>query len=327
MKNREKIKRAERLEIAILLDKKYSYRSIAKALSRSPNAISYEVQENSVNGTYNPIKAHAKAKQRKRMSKFQWMKIEESEEVNKYVIEGLKNHWNPDEISGAMRKENKPFYASKTAIYDWLRSDKGQYYCKYLYSKRYYKKRRKNKKTKRAMIPERVSIDKRFLGANNRTRYGHWERDAITSGKKGSGSLAVAQERKSRFITTKKTRTMSPAEHNEKTKEMATNMLVKSYTYDNGIENKNHKELGIPAFFCDSRSSWQKGGVENANKMIRRYIPKGTDISKISDEYVQNIVDRINKKPRKILGYRSALEVARANGVLLKNNESVLIEG
>lgn len=327
MKNKEKIKKAERLEIAILLDKKYSYRSIAKALGRSPNTISYEVKENSVNGIYGPIKAHAKAKQKKRMSKFQWTKIEENQELNKYIIKGLKNHWNPDEISGTMKKENKPFYASKTTIYDWLRSNMGQYYCKYLYSKRYYKKRRKNKKTKRVMIPGRVSIDKRFLGANNRTRYGHWERDAMASRKKGSGSLAVAQERKSRFITIKKARTMSPTEHNEKTKEMAINMLVKSYTYDNGIENKNHKELGISTFFCDSYSSWQKGGIENANKMIRRYIPRGTNISKISDGYIQKIVDKINKKPRKILGYMSALEVARANGVLLENNKSVLIEG
>ena len=319
MKKKEKLKKAERLEIAILLDKKYSYRDIGKVLERSPNTISYEIKENSVNDVYNPIKANNKARNKKRMSKFQWAKIEENKKLKQYIIKGLKGHWNPDEISGKMKQhKKKSFYASKTAIYDWLRSNKGQYYCKYLYSKRYYKKRRKNKKTKRIMISDRIGIESRFTGADNRSRYGHWERDAIVSGKRAAGSLAVAQERKSRLVLVRKTRTMSPAEHNLKTKEMMTNMLVKSYTYDNGIENKNHKELGVPTFFCDPYSSWQKGGIENVNKMIRRYIPKGSDISKISNRYIQNIVREINKKPRKILGYRSALEVARAGGVILQ---------
>lgn len=320
MKNNEKLKKAERLEISILLNKKYSYRAIAKALGRSPNTISYEIKENSVNGIYDPIKAHAKARVRKRMSKFQWLKIEENKDLKKYIIDGLTNHWNPDEISGAMKRENKPFYVSKTAIYDWLRSNRGQYYCKYLYSQRYYKKKRKSKKTKREMIPNRISIDKRFLGADNRTRFGHFEKDSIVSGKKGSGSLAVMCDRKSRLVLVRKTKTMSPVEHNLKTKEMIKNVNVKSITYDNGIENKNHEEVCVPSFFCDAYSSWQKGGVENANKMIRRYIPKGTDISKVSEKYIQKIVDMINKKPRKILGYRSALEVARASGVLYEDN-------
>ena len=318
MKNKEKLKKAERLEIAILLDKKYSYRDIGKALGRSPNTISYEIKENAVNDIYDPIKADSKARNRKRMSKFQWMKIEEDNELKQYIIKGLYKHWNPDEISGRMRYEKKPFYASKTAIYDWLRGNKGQRYCKYLYSKRYYLKKRKTIKTKRTLIPNRIGIELRFKGADNRSRYGHWERDAIVSGKRGIGSLAVAQERKSRLVLVRKTRTMSPVEHNLKTKEMMNKKLVKSCTYDNGIENKNHKELGIPTFFCNPYSSWQKGGIENVNKIIRRYIPKGTNISKISDGYIQKIVEKINKKPRRILGYRSALEVAIAGRVICK---------
>jgi IS30 family transposase len=323
MKNKEKLKRAERLEIAILLNKEYSFREIAKALNRSPNTISYEVNNNSTNGEYDPIKAHSKARVRKRMSKFQWMKIEENKELKQYIIIGLKKHWNPDEISGRMTKEKQPFYASKTAIYDWLRSNRGQYYCQYLYSKRYRKKKRKKNKTARVMIPERVSIDKRFLGANNRTRYGHWEKDAIVSRKGGKGSLAVGQVRKSRLVVAAKTKTMSPKEHLMATKKMTNGLLVLSLTFDNGIENKNHKELGRPTFFCDSYSSWQKPEVENANKMIRRYFPKGTDFQTVSQKEVNRVVSIINNKPRKILGYRTALEVARASGVLYDNNRLV----
>lgn len=320
MKKREKLKRAERLEIAILLGKKYSFREIAGVLNRSPNTISYEIGKNLVRGTYDPIKANAKARLRKRKSKFQWKKIEENKEMKQCIVQSLEKHWNPDEISGRMRKEKQPFYASKTAIYEWLRSNRGQYYCRYLYSRRYRRKKRDKNKTVRVMIPERVSIDKRFLGANNRTRYGHWEKDAVVSGRNGSGSLAVAQERKSRLIIAQKTKTMSPIEHAEALKTMLGGLMVKSVSFDNGIENKNHRELGRPSFFCDAYASWQKGGVENGNKMIRRYLPKKTSLSEVSQDYLDQIVSIINNKPRKILGYKTALEVARQGGVLLENN-------
>lgn len=92
---------------------------------------------------------------------------------------------------------------------------------------------------------------------------------------------------------------------------------VLSVTQDNGIENTTHRELGVPTFFCDPYSSWQKGGVEHANKMIRRYIPKGTDFRTVSQEYLDHIVFVINGKPRKSLGYRTALEVATSAGVFL----------
>ena len=328
MKNKGKLKREERLEISILSGKGYSQREIAEALARSPNTVSYEMKSNSVNGMYDPIKANDKARVRKRMSKFEWKKIEENKELKKYIIVGLMNHQNPDEISGRMRKKKKSFYASKTAIYEWLRSNRGQYWCRYLYSKRYRVKKRKKSKTARVMIPERVSIDKRFLGATNRTRYGHWEKDSVLSCRGGSGSLAVAQERKSRLIVVYKTRTMSPVEHQKTTQAMLLGLMVRSVSFDNGIENKNHRELGLPTFFCDPYSSWQKGSVENANKMIRRYFPKGTNFRTVSQRMVDRVVSLINNKPRKILKYKTALEVARACGIIKSiKMPGVLIEG
>lgn len=323
MKKREKLKRAERLEISILLGKRYSLRKIAQALNRSPNTISREIKNNSVKGEYDPIKAHNKARLKLRQRRFQWRKIEENPELKQYAIEGLKNHWNPDEISGRMRKENKPFYVSKTAIYEWLRSNRGQYWCRYLYSKRYYKKKRKKNKTARMMIPERVSIDKRFLGADNRTRYGHWEIDALVSGKKGRGALAVMNERKSRLVLAQRVWSLSSKIYIGAVRKMSLDLNIKSATFDNGIENKNHRELNMPTFFCDPYSSWQKPSVENANKMIRRYIPKGTNISNVPDWRINHIVSIINNKPRKILNYRTALEVATASGVLL--NQQTLV--
>ena len=83
MTNKGKLKRAERLEISILLKKDYSFREIGQALGRSHNTIAYEAKSNSTNGEYDPIKANAKARLRKRMSKFQWKKIEENKELKK----------------------------------------------------------------------------------------------------------------------------------------------------------------------------------------------------------------------------------------------------
>jgi IS30 family transposase len=216
-----------------------------------------------------------------------------------------------------MRREHQPFYASKTAIYEWLRSVHGIRYCPLLYSRRYYLKKRKPK-TARVMIPDRVSIHERCLGAANRTRYGHWENDTIVSGKHtgSAAAISVAYERKARLVLARGIPNLKPESHARAVGQMIHNKKALSMTQDNGIENRDHQDLGIPTFFCDPYSSWQKGGVENANKMIRRYIPKGIDLATIPQAYLNQIVSVINRKPRKVLGYRTALEVAVKAGII-----------
>src|SRR3989344_6738172 len=164
MAKKPKLKLSDRLEIKILLDKGYSYRSIARSMERSPNTISYEVEVNGGMFGYNPVNADMYARTRKKDTRRGWSKIEHEPNLKAYVIEGLQKHWNPDEISGRMKKEKKPWYASKTAIYEWLQSVQGQQHCIHLYSGRYHKKKR-FKKTERMMISNRVSIEKRFSGA------------------------------------------------------------------------------------------------------------------------------------------------------------------
>ncbi|NTW14128.1 MAG: IS30 family transposase [Candidatus Moranbacteria bacterium] len=320
MKKKGKLTRAERFEINILLEKRYSYRKIGEAMERSPNTVSYEVKVNSVNGVYDPLKADRKAKVRKQASKYQRRKINENEALQAYITDKLKAHWNPDEISGRMKEDKEPFFASKTAIYEWLYSARGQRYCQHLYSERYDRKPRKTKKTDRIMIPDRVSLDKRFLGAENRTRFGHFEGDTVVSRKGGQGGMSVLSERKSRLLVVRKLHSMSPAENLRKIRNMMRSLGMKSITFDNGIENKRHASIGVPTFFCDPYSSWQKGGVENGNKMLRRYFPKGTDFALVSQKEIDRAVKIINEKPRKILGYRTAFEVAVANGVLLEES-------
>jgi transposase, IS30 family len=312
------ITKVERLEIAILIKKQYSMRSIARSLGRSPNTISYEIKKNSVRGIYDPHKAHLKAQVRKKYRRFQYSKIEKCPDVKVIIVEKLKAHWNPDEISGWLKDNHPKLYISKSAIYNWLHTGRGDRYCDLLYSERHYVRKRK-KKTKRVLIPARTGIGKRPHGAENRSRYGHYEADTIVSKKGGSGAILVLVERKSRYVHLWKIPNLKPRGVSARLRTIQAKLKIGSITFDNGIENIYHQDIGVPTYFCDPYSSWQKGTVENVNKMIRRYIPKGTDLITITHADLNWIADRINKKPRKILGYRSALAVAQAGGVLLKD--------
>jgi transposase, IS30 family len=153
--------------------------------------------------------------------------------------------------------------------------------------------------------------------ADGRNQSGHWEVDAIVSAKSGKGGVAVTQERKSRLLAAKVVRTLKPKPYAQKIKRMLKGKIALSLTFDNGIENRNHQDLGVDTYFCDPYSSWQKGGIENGNKMIRRYLPKGTDFSKVKQRQIDKIIAIINQKPRRSLGYKSALAVARAEGILV----------
>lgn len=295
-------------------------------MERGHNTVAYEVGANGGLTGYNPYHADQYARTRRKDTRREWSKIEHVRELKAYIIAGLEQHWNPDEISGRMRREKKPWYASKTAIYDWLRSVYGQRYCPLLYSGRYHKKRH-GKRTERVMIPERVGIEERFLGADHRTRYGHWEEDTIVSRKGCSGGLSVGCERRARLVVATKVTSLSTAEHMEAIQRQIARYKTLSVTFDNGIENKWHRSLGIPTFFCEPYASWQKGGVENANKMIRRYFPKGTNFRTVSQRAVDRAVSIINNKPRKILGYKKALEVASACGMMKSNKLSAVLIG
>ena len=318
MKKAPKLSDAERLEIGILLGKNYSLRSIASVLGRSPNTVSDEIRRNSVRTGYKPTSAQAKAVARRKFASYQGRKIQESLDLRWYIIVRLQAHWNPDEIAGAMKQEKQPFYASKTAIYEWLRSEWGQYYCRYLDSRR-YNTRKRQPAAERPMIPDRVSIAERPLGATNRTRYGHWEGDTVVSGKRtgSTAALVVTVERKTRLVAARTIPNLRPESFNGAIWNIQTSVTkMRSLSLDNGVENRWHGRLAVPAYFCDPYSSWQKGSVENVNKMIRRYLPKGMDLATVTPARLQDIIWIINNKPRKILGYKSATQMAKEKGVL-----------
>jgi IS30 family transposase len=324
MKKAPKLSSAERSELQILHARGYSARSIASVLGRSPNTIAAELKRNSYgDGKYVAARAKQKAYVRRKYARYQGKKIQETAQLREYITAGLQAGWNPDEISGAMRREEQPFYASKTAIYEWLYSAWGQAYCQYLPSRRYRPKKRRARRAPQNHIPARVSIAERPVAAQDRREPGHWEYDSVVSSKRSgsTSALAVACERSTRLVTATLVPNLRPAPFAETIAHQLRRAHVATLTTDNGIENRHHavvsKKTGAPVFFTDPYSSWQKGGVENANKMLRRYFPKGTDFSTVKQADVVNALTRINNKPRKILGYKSSLEVASEKGVLL----------
>ncbi len=333
MKKMPKLTNSERSEIEILRNKGYSIRSIAKALGRSPNTISYELKNNSnkFTGKYDAIKAKRKARYKRLNAKYQGKKIEENDELKKIIITKLKEHNNPDEIAGYLK--NNPqlgLYASKNSIYRWLYSQWGQLYCELLYSKRYRPRKQNKNKIKRQIIPNRVSINQRPSIVEDKIELGHYEFDSIVSPKRvnNSYSLAVIVERSTRLVKASITANLKPKPYAKAITNLIKDLEVKTLTTDNGLENRNHQDIAnktkAQVYFTDTYSSWQKGAVENANKMIRRYFPKGTDFAKIKPAQLNKVINIINNKPRKILGYKSAIQVAKEKGLF---KDSVLIGG
>jgi IS30 family transposase len=323
MKKAKKFTGDERNELQILHSKGYSARAIARIMGRSPNTIATELKRNGyASGEYVAAYAKQRARTRRKCAKYQGKKIEEHEKLRAYIVTGLQSGWNPDEISGAIRRTNQPFYASKTAIYEWLYSAYGQPYCQYLPSRQYRPKQRKPKLAERTLIPDRISVELRPQGATNRTRYGHWEGDTVVSGKKtrSKAALAVFTERKTRLVTAVLIPNLKPESFASAATDRLAGKKALSLTLDNGIENRLHADItqrtGAAAYFCDPYSSWQKGQVEHANKLLRSYFPKGCDLSRFDQTVVEAACARLNNKPRKILGYRSALQLAEEKGVI-----------
>lgn len=296
-----------RTELSILLKKGYSYRDIAKAIKKSPPSISREVKKNSVNGVYDPDKANHKAYARRKRSKYQGMKINDNQELEKYVRDGIVNYWTPEEIAGRLEYEQGKSVVTFKTIYKWLYSRHGQLLCDYLPSKRYYRHRRHGKKSVRTLIPNKVSIENRPEIINDRQRFGDLEGDMLGVPKDSSENLVGVADRKSRYFQARKVGRIKYAIG--AFKRMSVSLDASSFTFDNGVENVRHQELGIPTYFCHSYSPWEKGTIENTFGRLRRFIPKKSRLENYSDSEIERICDIMNNTPRKCLGYRKPKEV------------------
>lgn len=132
-------------------------------------------------------------------------------------------------------------------------------------------------------------------------------------------ALAVAVERSSRLVLVRLIPGLRPATFTSAVNQLLEDKCVRTLSLDNGFENRHHDRItratGATVYFTDPYSSWQKDSVENANKMLRRYIAKGSDLSLLTQAQFDEYVEKINNKLRKILGYKSAVEVAEERGI------------
>jgi IS30 family transposase len=249
-------------------------------------------------------------------ARFQWSDIHANKECERYIIFNLKLGHPPETISGLMKKEKKEFYASKTAIYDWLYSSYGQRYCKYLPYKRYGRRKRKGRKAKRELIPFRVNISKR-----KKLTIFDYEGDTVVS-KRSKTALVVIHNPKTMYGDIRKVPNMKPHTVFLAFRDMLNQLKAKSITFDNGQENRLHRNLKIPTFFCDPHAPWQKPGVENMNRFIRKYVPKKSDLSKYSLKFVASIVKKYNDTPRKKLKWKTPNEVMKEKKLFRKEKTS-----
>lgn len=268
------------------------------------------------NGAYRASYADHRAYVRRKYAKYQGKKICEDRELETFIIKGLILDWNPDEISGRMKEQGKLFYASKTAIYEWLYSIHGQMYCCLLPSMQHRKKKRKGKKTKKEMIPNRIGIEQKPLDYGTKT--GDMETDTIVSGKKtkSKAGITVVKDVFSKLVGLRKISSMKPALNEKAIDDIIVNLNGRYLLRDNGVENKNHEQALVPSFFCHPFSAWEKPHVENENKGLRKYFPKGCDLNEYSQEYISLVEWLLNNKPRKCLGYKTPYEVARESGLI-----------
>ncbi len=218
----------------------------------------------------------------------------------------LKKRWSPEQISGWLKLEGVQI--SKERIYQHIRANLEEYRQYTHHGMKYRRHQTKAYKTAgRSMIPDRVSIHDRPSEADGK-RFGDWEMDLVMGAEQKSAVLTVIERSQNMFMQTK----LPSKKPDDVEKEIIRLLMpykefVHTITTDNGIEFRNHKAickaLGCIVYFADPYCSGQKGAVENMNKILREFFPKGTDFRLVSQSDLNKVQYQINARPRKKLGY------------------------
>lgn len=306
----------------MLLDKQYSYRSIARILRRSVSSISDEVRRNSVNGIYDPDKAHSKASTRRKAARYQGKKIVANKALCLFIETALLQRQSPEAIAGRLRKGLEPGlpYVSRDTIETYVSSVHGRQLEHRLKLLKAGQRRRKRRGPPRNLTSPKgdlkKSIDERPAVIVNRERVGDLEVDFIVSGKHGSGYCLTAADRKLRVGFIRKILPVTVGNALKALQDIQKHFPeIQSITTDNDILWQYHRKLeealGVPFYFCYPYASWQKGGIENYNGEVRTYVPKGSDISQYGETYLHMAEDKLNNRYMKVLGYKTPHEALR----------------
>jgi IS30 family transposase len=314
------LSRIERGKIMYLKTWDLNVSQIALELGRDKSTISRELRRNRqfLVEYYLDDSAQARASRRRRQAS-QGYRLK-NRRIRSYVEDRLRNGWSPAIIAGRIKLDLPGCSISHEAIYQYvyqLDEPKRGEYIKYLrLSHRKRRKRSSTKAQRKSRIPNRISIDERPAAVEGRRQAGHWEGDSMVS-RRSSVVLYSLVERKTRLV--KLVRVWG--RDGKRTAAAIISRLGslpkkgrRTLTLDNGFEHTRHEwitaAIGILCYFCDPYSSWQRGSNENRNGMVRRYFPKGTDFSRITNAEIRRVESTINNRPMKCLGFRTPLEAA-----------------
>lgn len=317
----------------------HSLTQIGRALGRHPSTISREVRRNSWRPSslceayrpYRPkrvksdfwtqrayVASRAITLAAKRRAHGRVSKMSQPRLLN-YVITKLRSGWSPLVISGRLAldfPDDEQMRVCAETIYAWIYSSTKQARAWAQYLARHHRRRhryRGGKTRSKSSIRQRVGITHRPHLIEARQEVGHWEADTVVC---RGGSIHTLVDRKSRMLLAEKVPNKSASAALRAQVSMLQQLpgvLCRSVTSDNGTEFAAHHVLGeclgVLTYFADPYSSWQRGSNENRNGILRRYLPKGTDITDLADWELQEIVDEINNRPLRVLGYRTPAEI------------------
>jgi len=309
MRTYHQLTQAQRYQIYALQKTKHTLAEIAEVIGVHKSSVSRELKRNRGQRGYRPQQAHERAAARKPKAV---PRI--TAEVWKIVDNLLKKDWSPEQISGRLRKE-QGIRISHEWIYQHILVDKkagGDLY-RHL---RCQKKRRKRYGSydRRGQLPNCRSIEERPTRVNTRKRLGDWEVDTLI-GKQQKHAMLTLTERKSRFtMIGKVSRRTAQAVRRQVCKLLLpVKDKVHTLTSDHGKEFAEHEliaqTLQLKFYFAHPYAAWERGTNENTNGLLRQYLPRKSDFKTISNKKINQIVSKLNFRPRKTLRFKTPLEV------------------
>ena len=277
---------------------------IARSLGVHRSTVYRELRRGQLKGRYCASTSHQRTLGRRKKSAANHRQY--PCELWQWVRGQLRRQWSPQQISGRLRLCAHPggYRPSPQAIYDWLARTRSPL-AKHL---RHYRKPSAWRTSSGGMPTGRPSIRKRPKEVLKRAHTGHWEGDTIM-GRSRQHCMVTLVERKSlytRISPTQPKRSEPVAQYIART---LTSLSARTLTLDNGTEFAAYAQMRLPVYFADPGRPRQRSRNENTNGLIRQYIPKGTNLRKVSAAKVRHIEQRLNHRPRKTLGYLTPHEV------------------
>ena len=316
MREYRQLTEEDRIEIYAMKQAGIEQNTIAAKLGVHPSTISRELARNAGLRGYRPKQAQQKTLHRRLTAR---KAVKMTPETIAYIECKLHQEHSPEQIAERMKLDlgwHGPT-VSHERIYQHIWQDKawgGMLYKHLRIAGTKQRRKRRNSRDMRGTIKNRVGIEDRPKIVERKTRIGDWEGDTVV-GKNHLGALVTLVDRKSKLTLIGKVNRYT-ADAVEKTIISLMELLPRrnyTLTVDNGKEFASHESvaeaLRIRVYFADPYSAWQRGLNENTNGLIRQYVPKGSEVRTLTDEQVRNIMDRLNNRPRKSLGFLTPNEV------------------